>query len=287
MSKRRSHVQRLPHVSSRKTEPALNTWRPDKRLGQQASEIEGMKPRDKPRSYQDTSIISRAPTTVPKLIKTANSPHKEANQMSRVGIVKVVGIVKTQSADSVQPPSITPTQLGKTANGDLINIPSAYVIEFTLGDDRFTEEFAYLPRQSSDVVLGMDFLGKRCFPLDLKNHAPYLDGRLLLPSPSETKETLVPSEAPLPDAAPSAAPTPTEPQPKLTLADRLDKYRTHLEWPTDIRLEIQRRRPIGVPRHCKFRMILPPADGGPRWVTIPQDTPKASRSQCQRRISRR
>lgn len=98
-------------------------------------------------------------------------------------------------------------------------------------------------------------------------------------TPSETKETLVPPEAPLPKAAPSAAPTPTESHPKLTLADRLDKYRTHLEWPTDIRLEIERRQPIRVPRHRKFRLILPPEDGGPRRVTIRPDTPEASHFQ--------
>lgn len=84
----------------------------------------------------------------------------------------------------------SPVSLAKMANGDLINIPGAYVIDFTLGDNQFTEEFAYLPRLTTDVVLGMDFLGKRCFTLNLGNHALYLDGRLLLPTP--TIETVSP-----------------------------------------------------------------------------------------------
>lgn len=48
--------------------------------------------------------------------------------------------------------SKAPISLAKMANGDLIDIPGVYVIEFTLRDDRFTVEFAYLSRLSSDTL---------------------------------------------------------------------------------------------------------------------------------------
>lgn len=58
-----------------------------------------------------------------------------------------------------------------------------------------------------------------------------------------------------------------------TLADRVRLYKNYLEWPANLLREVQTRRPAGAPTNKKYRILLQPPDGGPRWITIPAESP--------------
>lgn len=63
------------------------------------------------------------------------------------------------------------------ANGDLVAITSAYQLEFVFENQKFSDQWFYLPKLSSEMVLGMDILRKYGFVVDLRTEVVYLAER--------------------------------------------------------------------------------------------------------------
>lgn len=88
---------------------------------------------------------------------------------------RVVELCKTYKF----PQATASTHLARMANGEITEIKESYQINFRIGSKQYQEVIHYLPGLPTEMVLGMDLLGKLKFKLDLGSDLITVEGYTL------------------------------------------------------------------------------------------------------------